>query len=141
MKARQAETQADFFRIVRIRSQVFVKEQQVDIQIEQDSADDTARHWLAENDSGEAVACCRGLPQGPVMQIGRVAVLKDYRHQHVGALLMRGVEEDLRSSSFEKIVVHAQAQVEGFYASLGYITVSKPFYEAGIRHVTMEKKL
>ena len=55
--------------------------------------------------------------------------------------MMREVENDPHLAKFKKIVVHAQAQVEGFYASLGYTTVSKPFYEAGIKHVTMEKAL
>lgn len=60
MKTKFAETQADFFRIVRIRTEVFVIEQQVDLHIEQDQDDDTAMHWLVENEAGEAVACCRG---------------------------------------------------------------------------------
>ena len=55
--------------------------------------------------------------------------------------MMREVENDPHLAKFKKIVVHAQAQVEGFYSSLGYTTVSEPFYEAGIKHVTMEKAL
>ena len=55
--------------------------------------------------------------------------------------MMREIEKDPHLARFKKIVLHAQAQVEGFYASLGYTTVSEPFYEAGIRHVTMEKVL
>ena len=141
MKTKFAETQADFFRIVRIRTEVFVIEQQVDLHIEQDQDDDTAMHWLVENEAGEAVACCRGLDFGEEIHIGRVAVLKSYRGQHVGALMMREIEKDPHLARFKKIVLHAQAQVEGFYASLGYTTVSEPFYEAGIRHVTMEKAL
>ena len=64
MKTKFAETQADFFRIVRIRTEVFVIEQQVDLHIEQDQDDETALHWLVENEAGEAVACCRGLDFG-----------------------------------------------------------------------------
>ena len=53
MKTKFAETQADFFRIVRIRTEVFVIEQQVDLHIEQDQDDETALHWLVENEAGE----------------------------------------------------------------------------------------
>ena len=55
MKTKFAETQADFFRIVRIRTEVFVIEQQVDLHIEQDQDDDTAMHWLVENEEGEVI--------------------------------------------------------------------------------------
>ena len=73
MKTKFAETQADFFRIVRIRTEVFVIEQQVDLHIEQDQDDDTALHWLVENEDGEAIACCRGLDFGEEIHLGRVA--------------------------------------------------------------------
>ena len=56
MKTKFAETQADFFRIVRIRTEVFVIEQQVDLHIEQDQDDETALHWLVENEAGEALS-------------------------------------------------------------------------------------
>jgi len=64
MKLKLAQTQSDFFRIVRIRTAVFVEEQHVDIKIEQDAQDDTALHWLVEDDDGQAIACCRGLAEG-----------------------------------------------------------------------------
>lgn len=140
MKLKLAQTQSDFFRVVRIRTAVFVEEQHVDIKIEQDAQDDTALHWLVEDDDGQAIACCRGLAEGDVLQIGRVAVLKPVRGRHVGRFLMLGLEQDPALKPFSRLRVHAQIQVEGFYASLGYRTVSAPFEEAGILHVTMEKQ-
>lgn len=142
MKVLRAKQQADFFKIVRIRTAVFVLEQQVNISIEQDKLDDTALHWFVESDQQEAIACCRGLVQdSQVVQLGRVAVLQNWRSQHVGRTLMLVVQQDCKQLGFKKVLVHAQAQVEGFYTSLGYTVVSEPFYEAGIKHLSMEKSL
>jgi predicted GNAT family N-acyltransferase len=39
------------------------------------------------------------------------------------------------------IVLHAQKHLEGFYQSLGYQSKGKPFMEANIEHIAMEKKI
>jgi predicted GNAT family N-acyltransferase len=39
------------------------------------------------------------------------------------------------------MVMHAQRQVEGFYAGCGYSVEGDPFLEEGIPHVLMRKPL
>ena len=141
MLTKFAESQSDFFQIVRIRTEVFVDEQNVDIHIEQDENDDTALHWLVLDDHHHPAACCRGLIDNDEIRIGRVAVLKPYRHQGIATQMMKDVEQDPHLQGLKRIVVHAQIQVKDFYDQLDYQVISKPFYEAGIQHVTMEKRL
>ena len=40
--------------------------------------------------------------------------------------------------STQKIVIHGQSYLKDWYESLGYVTVSDEFDEAGIAHYTME---
>ena len=141
MVTKFANTQSDFFQIVRIRTEVFVDEQKVDIHIEQDEHDDTALHWLVLDDHHQPVACCRGLVNNDEIQIGRVAVLQSCRHQGIATKMLKDIEHDPHLQGMKRIVVHAQIQVREFYDQLDYRVISEPFYEAGIRHVTMEKSL
>ena len=69
-----------------IRHQVFVDEQHVPIEEEIDEHDPVAMHWLAYGPDDIPMATARMLPDG---QIGRMAVLKDYRQLGVGSALMR----------------------------------------------------
>jgi len=72
--------------LVHIRTQVFIEEQKVPIDLEWDGLDETAQHFLAVNDANEPVACARLLNNG---SIGRIAVLKAWRGQGVGSSLLK----------------------------------------------------
>ena len=77
MQIKVAQTQSDFFQIVRIRAEVFIREQNVDSEIEMDVKDDTAIHCLASLNN-EPVGCLRSLMNDDGVTVGRVAVLKPY---------------------------------------------------------------
>lgn len=141
MEIRRASSQKDFFALVQLRTEVFVLEQKVDIQIEQDTADFDAIHYIAYDDQQAAAGCLRILLTETEAIIGRVAVKKALRHQHIGQALMAAIEKDEAVLQRGKITLHAQESAVGFYEKCGYKIVSEPYYEAGIRHVMMEKKL
>lgn len=140
MKVIKATTQQDFFSIVHLRTEVFVLEQQVDIRIEQDELDLTASHYIVWNQT-EAVGCLRILFQEDCAVIGRVAVKKEARRQHVGKALLEAIETDPEVIEKGRITLHAQTSALPFYLKCGYTICSKPYYEAGIEHVMMEKIL
>jgi len=53
-----------------------------------------------------------------------------------------GLEELIHRQGVITCMLNAQCHAESFYHSLGYETVSDvPFYDAGILHVKMAKKL
>ena len=64
----------------RVREEVFIVEQNLPVELEWDRLDPDTRHVLAQSRSGEAMGTARLLPDG---QIGRMAVLKKWRGQHV----------------------------------------------------------
>ncbi len=142
-----------------VRWDVFVVEQQVAPVLEIDGRDfdDSTIQIAALNSSGEVVGAARILPDtlgctdSPTdegahlsFHIGRVAVLKQWRGQHIGEGLLWFAEETSRDLAPPGTTVHlvldAQVQAEGFYCRLGYIpTDREQFYDAGILHQEMRK--
>lgn len=123
-----------------LRNQVFVQEQGVPESLEIDEADKTARYFAIRKGS-EVVATLRIIGDGDTVTLGRFAVAKSQRGKHLGRKLILFTEQVLRTSGVKKIQLHAQIQVVDFYQKYGYKKVSEPFEEAGIMHVTMERKL
>lgn len=87
IRVRLADWHKDNADIRRIREAVFIAEQHVPPELEWDSEDPTAVHFLAlEGDY--PIGTARLLPDGT---IGRVSVLKDWRGLKVGDALMNAV--------------------------------------------------
>lgn len=122
-----------------LRERVFIHEQQVPVADEWDDKDDTAIHFLVQNAQGKNIACARLLIENNLLlHIGRVAVLKEHRHQGVGRYLMR----ELMNYCTEQypsfgIYLHAQTQRQAFYAHLGFTARGSIFMDAGIPHIEM----
>ena len=140
MQVKIAQTQSEFFQIVRIRAEVFVREQNVDTIIEMDEKDDTAIHVLALFNQ-KPVGCLRILMHKEKAVVGRVAVLKPFRKKHIGKAMMEFVETIPEVKEKGLIEVHAQLTARDFYLNCGFHETSDIYLEADIQHVSMEKKL
>ncbi|MCM3784286.1 GNAT family N-acetyltransferase [Neobacillus mesonae] len=128
-----------------IRKEVFVEEQNVPIEEEIDQYDvlsPDAHHVLIQ-DGQEMVATGRLIYyKKDTAKLQRIAVLKPYRVNGYGRVLIMALEERARELGLTYSLLDAQCQAEGFYAKLGYETISdEPFYDAGILHVRMQKEL
>lgn len=122
-----------------LRQQVFMEEQ--GFSYEFDETDNTALH-LVLYDEDEAIACCRLFPDGPdAWHIGRVAVKKDRRGQHLGEAIMEEAEAAVSLRGAKKLVLSAQVQAAGFYQKLGYVQVGGEYLDEHCPHVNMEKQL
>jgi predicted GNAT family N-acyltransferase len=119
-----------------IRLRVFVKEQNVPADIELDSDDKRAIHFLAVA-SGRAVGTTRLVRHRQGAKIGRMAVLKSYRRRGVGKRLLQRAITEARKLGAAKIYLHAQVPVIGFYERLGFRCVGPVFEEAAIPHRKM----
>ena len=131
---RQASWQQDRIALRRIRDIVFVQEQQVPRELEWDQQDATAIHFLAEDDNGNPIGTARLLRSG---QIGRMAVLKEFRGNGVGARLLAAVIEQAVKAGYEQVFLHAQVSVIGFYERSGFVAEGQRFMDAGIEHQAM----
>jgi predicted GNAT family N-acyltransferase len=139
--AASVATAADMPEVAALRTRVFVVEQGVPPEIEQDAADATAVHVLSRDDSGRVVATGRLLVSGRTAGIGRMATDAGSRgHGHAAAVL----EELHRQATLRgvtRIELHAQVTARGFYERAGYVAVGGEYEEAGIAHITMRRSL
>jgi len=119
-----------------IRQRVFVEEQKVPVELEWDEYDDSATHFIVTL-SAEAIACARLKDDG---QVGRMAVLKEYRNQGIGRQLLRFVIRTAAEKNIDDVYLHAQVSAIPFYEKQGFKTVGEIFYEANIPHREMLKK-
>ncbi|MDH5518058.1 MAG: GNAT family N-acetyltransferase [Gammaproteobacteria bacterium] len=130
---KDADWVADNNAIKAIRRHVFIEEQNVDEALEWDHHDSSALHFLALIDN-QPVAVSRLQKNG---QLGRMAVLKDFRGKGIGSLLIRHMLELQHSQLTTDIFLHAQAQAEAFYKKFGFSRQGCEFTEAGIVHYKM----
>ncbi len=136
------ESSSEFNDAFSIRDIVFIKEQNVPKEIEMDEHDDKAIHFIVYHTNNPiATARIRPYTHDNTVKVERVAVLKDYRQKGIGKELMKFIENESAKIGYTNLILNAQRHAEPFYGKLGYYIISEPFYEAGIEHVTMEKKI
>jgi predicted GNAT family N-acyltransferase len=133
---RIAGKQEDFFRLIRLREEVFVIEQGVPLEIELDEADDRAIHFVAVL-GGEIVGTARLVVKGKSGKIGRMAVRKKWRGKGVGAALIDFIKKYSKKRGSVGLSLHAQESALSFYERLGFAVEGDRFYEAGIPHRKM----
>jgi predicted GNAT family N-acyltransferase len=124
-----------------IRHEVFVEEQQVPLDEEQDAFDAEATHVLACAE-GLALATARLVCKSPVLgKVGRVAVRRPWRGTGLGKQLMEAITLQASILGLTELMLDAQVQVVSFYERLGYRAEGERFLDAGIWHVRMRRAL
>jgi ElaA protein len=126
---------------VAIRRRVFIEEQGVPEADELDGHDGERAHFLARDARGRAIGCACLRPYGAQHKVERVAVLPELRGTGLGRDLMAAVEVHAREIGARDLVLHAQASVVEFYEKLGWGSLGPRFFEAGIEHQKMRKRL
>jgi predicted GNAT family N-acyltransferase len=125
-----------------LRTEVFVEEQRVPIELEWDDADATAVHAVAFNRLGMPLATGRLLQQAPgVARIGRMAVTRVLRGGKLGRDILRTLMQVAARRGDRDVLLHAQRSAEGFYRRQGFLPRGEPFNEAGIAHIEMVRSL
>lgn len=120
-----------------IREAVFIKEQNVPIELEWDGEDETSIHLLAFINK-TPVGTARLLKNG---QIGRMCVLPDHRRLGIGTKLLQQAETEAQGIGLESVFLHAQTYIKHFYGQEGYSQKGSEFMDAGIPHIEMSKSL
>lgn len=125
-----------------LRTEVFVQEQQIPLELEWDGLDEVAVHAVAYNRLGEPVATARLLQSAPQLgRIGRMAVTRLLRGAGVGRVLLQTLIEAAAQRGDRQIVLHAQRSAKDFYTRAGFEPQGQPFEEAGIPHIEMVRRL
>ncbi len=124
----------ELYEVLQLRVLVFVVGQKIVDEPEIDGRDPECEHVLLRNEAGVLVGTARIFAQERPISVGRVAVHPDFQGQGLGTKLMRSVQEHLGNAP---AMLHAQAHLERWYASLGWYREGDVFDEAGIPHVVM----
>lgn len=143
MDFRPVQDDADWKAARAIRHRVFIEEQSCAPDEEWDEHDATSQHVLGlVGEEPAATARWRTVTHGgaPVAKLERFAVLPEHRGEGHGRALVSYVLEEARQAGFGTFYLHAQAHLEGFYASFGFEREGEPFEEAGIPHVAMLRR-
>jgi len=120
-----------------IREKVFIEEQKVMSQLEWDGKDEEAIHFLAYQDE-KAIGCARAFVIENHMQLGRMAVLKEYRNKGIGSFLIEKAITTAKLNQLSKISISAQCHAINFYKKFGFEVTSEIYLDAGISHQDME---
>lgn len=127
--------------LLKLRQDVFVVEQECAF-AEIDGRDPDALHYLLWDEKSDALAGALRLFAFPgdsmAARIGRVVVSSGHRNLGLGRKLMgEGMAKARQTQPNCAIDLSAQAHLEAFYSSLGFVTVSEPYLEDGIPHIDM----
>jgi YbgC/YbaW family acyl-CoA thioester hydrolase len=121
-----------------IRIEVFVDEQLIPLELENDADDAAAFHAVAYNGLGQVVATGRLLParQGQG-RIGRMAVKRVLRGSGQGAAVLLALLKEATRRGDKELALHAQTSAQGFYERLGFKARGDVFDEVGLTHIEM----
>ncbi len=127
----------ELYKILKVRTSIFVVEQNCPYQ-ELDDLDQNSYHIYLEEDN-QIIAYARVIPKdNPFheVSIGRVLVTKR-RHGYGTKIVQKAIEVAIEKYHAEKIVIEAQTYVKKMYENVGFKQISMPFLEDGIEHVKM----
>jgi predicted GNAT family N-acyltransferase len=117
-----------------VRTQVFIEEQSIPESEDWDADDAAADHALARTRSGEAIATGRLTPDG---RIGRMAVVKSWRGEGVGAAILRHLVERAAARGMRRLTLSAQSYAIPFYEKAGFAVTGAAYMECNIEHQNM----
>ena len=133
----------ELYQILRLRSEVFVVEQDCVYQ-DLDNKDQISVHIFIKK-KNEIVAYTRIFKSGDYYKnpsIGRVVVSKKNRGKELGKKIMISsidyIKENLKG---DKIELSAQKYLDKFYKDLGFYKIGEDYLEDGIPHQRMIKEI
>lgn len=131
----------ELYQILRLRSAVFVLEQNCAYQ-DMDDLDQCALHLFKKSDSGQIIAYARILKPEQCdnnhVSIGRVVVDQSHRAQKLGKELMQVATAQTKKLFVDlPIIISAQTYLTSFYQELGYVNTGEFYLEDDIPHQKM----
>lgn len=131
-------TTTELYELLKVRSEIFVVEQNCIYQ-DLDDIDYNSLHIFIE-ENNEIIAYLRAFYKDDykeIVQLGRV-LTKEHGLGNGKKLILEALPIIKKRLKPKKIYIEAQKYAEDFYKKFGFITKSKEFLEDGISHVIME---
>ena len=137
---KEIETINEFIDAIRIRVDVFIKEQKCEPGWEPDEEDKNSKQFIAIVD-GKIVSTARVRETGnKEFKIERMATIKEFRNKGITKGLVNFIINSVKGSGPKKIWMQSQVQAQKFYEKCGFEAVSKPYDLYGIQHIDMVYK-
>jgi ElaA protein len=134
-------TPSELYAILRLRSEVFVVEQDCVFQ-DMDNKDQQCHHLMGWQDE-KLIACSRLVPPGIAYEdpsIGRVVTSPSSRNSGAGKeLMLRSIEQLTKLYGKTPITIGAQLYLKKFYESFGFKQSGNIYDEDGIDHIKMKR--
>lgn len=132
----------DLYALLRLRSDVFVVEQDcVFLDLDDRDHEPSAEH-LWTSDAAGVTASLRLLDEGDgTWSIGRVVTRADVRSRGLAAHLLRAGLHRLRELGATTVRIGAQAHLREWYGRFGFAQSGPQYLEDGIPHVPMQLEL
>ncbi len=141
LKSFETLTPTELYSILRLRSEVFVVEQNC-VFLDMDNKDQFSLHLMGWYNN-ELIACTRLIAPRKMyeqMSIGRVVTSPAYRKTGVGRILMKeSIKKCYELFGEGAIKIGAQLYLKKFYESFGFIQTSNIYLEDDIEHIEMIK--
>ena len=127
----------------KIRSEIFVKEQNIFEESDLDEYDKDAIHIAAvENSTGKMVGAVRCYnPEGDTWVGGRLSAAPGFRNGRVGYNLVRFAVQTVKARGCTKFLAYVQPQNVKFFQRLNWNPVGELFSHHGKPHQLMEADL
>ena len=142
IKPFEALTVPEIYALLRLRSEIFVVEQEC-VYLDLDGKDDRALHVLAW-EGEDLVGYCTVFRPGDYFEeasFGRVAVSTEYRGRGYGVRIMDFTIDRINKEMGPRpIAISAQAYLKRFYEELGFEPEGELYTEDGIPHLRMVLK-
>ncbi len=133
----------ELYEILKLRSEVFVVEQNCVYQ-DIDDIDKRSYHiYMKEKDNPEIKVYLRVFEKdNDTSQIGRVVTAMDCRRKgYASQLIIKGIEISKNEMKKTKVYLEGQVYAAKLYEKLGFKIISDEFLEDGIPHYKMLKNL
>lgn len=129
----------DFYRMLRLRVDVFVVEQECPYpELDGRDLEETTRHFWIDSVDGYVLGYLRLLEdRDGTFRIGRVCTAKGARGLGLARKLMRAAVAEVQHSP---AVLAAQTYATDFYRSFGFVEDGVEYLEDGIPHVNMRRE-
>ena len=142
-KSFDALTPHEMYEMLRLRSDVFVVEQNC-VFLDQDNKDQKCHHLLLYNNHNTLIAYARLVPPGVSyaneMSIGRIVTSSEVRGTGVGKQLMEiAIAECFDLFGTGPIKIGAQLYAKEFYNAFGFVQSGEVYDEDGIDHIEMTR--
>jgi predicted GNAT family N-acyltransferase len=126
--------------VYNVRRQVFVEEQGIaeNLVFAGDESGSEVNMVVMDGETVIGTGRVKLMPDN-IAKIERMAVIKNFRNKGIGRGIIAFFIEQMECRGIKHIYLHAQHPVINFYKTCGFSESGLPFYEAGIKHIKMEK--